>query len=423
MAYDNSIDYSKKIQEAIAAGDNAAVEELAVARLEKINADPNLKQYANDVYSQLGNKVLEQRASAASAAQANNMQNLINQRAEAQRASAIAGFDSARQSALSGLQSEQAAIAPKYEEGRRLLGAQQAQQARNFQEYEAARGGATSGTAAQSDIALRSATQRGVGTLASQEAGAYTDIERRKSDINTQYELARQQALAGIDAETSGQLIGQMNTDRQYGLQEKQFGLQESSYKSGLAQWQSEFDQNKANADRTYEMAVSQMDEGTRRWDAEFAFNNRQQTFNEQQALIQNAISRGNLSVAQGNLLLAKTRAEADRDPNSLDNLIKIANVTGVMPPALAKMTEGGTVIGTPDVAPTPKQLDPVSVKNDISRMLVDQNEPISPQNALDLLGQYRTSGSMDDDSIEWIIMSTPSLLKHAQSLGWEASK
>jgi hypothetical protein len=416
MAYDNSIDYSKKIQEAIASGDNSAIEDLAVARLEKINADPKLKQYANDVYSQLGNKVLEQRATAAKMAQANDMQTLITQRADAQRAAATAGFDSARQSALSGLTAEQGAIAPKYEEGRRILGAQQAQQARNFQEFEASRGGATSGTAAQSDIALRSATQRGVGTLASQEAGAYTDIERRKSDVNTQYELARQQALAGIDAETSGQLISQKNADRQY-------GLQESQYKSGLAQWQTEFNQNKANADRTYEMAVSQMDEGTRRWDIENAFNVRQQTFAESQAKIQNAISRGNLSVAQGNLLLAKNRANADADPSSLDNLIKIANATGIMPPELAKMTEGGTVIGTPGAEKPINQLDTMDVQKEINAMLNSQIEPIAPEYALDLLGQYRANGTMSEEAIEWVIASSPKLYKHALSLGWEASK
>ena len=76
-----------------------------------------------------------------------------------------------------------------------------------------------------------------------------------------------------------------------------------------------------------YEVITGQ---SVREFEANYGLNLRQQSFQEAQAQIDNAIKRGQLSVSQGNLALQQAKFYADNDPNSIDNQIKQQQLIGM---------------------------------------------------------------------------------------------
>lgn len=139
---------------------------------------------------------------------------------EAKKAQTLAALDKSRQAALSNLSSEKSAIQPKYYDQRNQVAAGSQQQARNFAEFMANRGGTRSGVAAQAELSRTGTLQGNLGTLGRQEAQAYQDIERRTSGIQNAYQSDVAAAEAGMQAERMQTLINQMNQDKQFGLQE-----------------------------------------------------------------------------------------------------------------------------------------------------------------------------------------------------------
>lgn len=130
-----------------------------------------------------------------------NAQNYINQLNDLRKNAAISALGKSRDNALSNLGQEKSAIQPKYYDQRNQVAAGAQQQARNFQEYMANRGGTSSGANAQAELSRNMTTQGNLGTLGRQETAAYGDIERRTSDVNNAYESDVSSATAGLEAD------------------------------------------------------------------------------------------------------------------------------------------------------------------------------------------------------------------------------
>lgn len=145
-----------------------------------------------------------------------NAQSLIDQLNAARLNNTIAALGKSRDAALSNLSSEKSAIQPKYYDQRNQVAAGAQQQARNFAEYMAARGGTSSGANAQAELSRNMTTQGNLGTLGRQEAQAYTDIERRTSDLNNAYESDVAGATAGIEADKMQAMLNDYYANRDY---------------------------------------------------------------------------------------------------------------------------------------------------------------------------------------------------------------
>lgn len=207
--------------------------------------------------------------------QQGNAQSYIDQLNNARQQAIFAQLDKSRQGALSGLQNERSAIQPKYYDQRNQVAAGSQQSARNLAEFMAARGGTRSGANAQAEISRQGVQQGNLGTLGRQEAQAYTDIERRTSDINSGYEQDRLSAVSGIEADRMQAMINQQNQDRQFGLQEagltgqyngqqtlagQSFGLQQQGQQFNQGMQNKQFDYGVQQDQRNFDYGVSRDD-------------------------------------------------------------------------------------------------------------------------------------------------------------------
>ena len=118
---------------------------------------------------------------------------------EAQKQARINALSSVKTAAMTQLGAEQKTIAPKYLEQRTGLGVSSQMQARSFDEYLAQRGLTSSGASAAGEIARNVVTQQGLTDIGAQEANAYSDIERRRTEAENAY----QTGVAGAESETA----------------------------------------------------------------------------------------------------------------------------------------------------------------------------------------------------------------------------
>lgn len=244
-----------------------------------------------------------------------NAQSYIDQLNNAKQQAILAQLEKSRQGALSGLQAERSTIQPRYAEQRGQVAAGSQQQARNFAEFMAARGGTSSGAAAQAELSRMGTLQGNLGSLGRQETAAFGDIARRESDIGTAYQSDVAGATAGIEAERMQALINQQNADRQFGLQQagltgqyqgqqtlagQQFGLQQQGQQFGQQMATQQLQRSNFESDRAYEMAKGQQDWSNAFAQGQFDFNKAQQawenTFKDKsftQSMNEAAASRG----------------------------------------------------------------------------------------------------------------------------------
>jgi len=155
------------------------------------------------------------------AAKANNMgaQSQIDALNKAKLDQTMAALDKSRNAGLSNLAAEKSAIQPKYYDARNQTAAGSQQQARNFAEFMAARGGTSSGSNAQAELTRGMQLQGNLGALGQQEAAAYGDIERRTSDLQNAYQSDVASAKAGIESERMQAMLTDYYNKQQQELQ------------------------------------------------------------------------------------------------------------------------------------------------------------------------------------------------------------
>jgi hypothetical protein len=260
---------------------------------EKFKANAEANKYMHNPGADPANQVktVEQAPPVVQGTQQNNTQSMIDQLNAAKRQAVFAQLDKSRQGALSGLQAERAGIQPKYYDQRNQVAAGGQQQARNLAEFMANRGGAKSGSNAQATISNNMTTQGNLGALGRQEAQAYTDIERRTSDVNSAYEADKLSATAGIEADRMNAIINQMNTDRGFGIQEagmtgvlngqqtlgaRSLGLQEQNQNFQQNMQTQQLERSNFESDRQFEMAKGQQEWNNAFAQGQFDFNKAQ---------------------------------------------------------------------------------------------------------------------------------------------------
>lgn len=240
---------------------------------------------------------------------------LIRERERAQ----IAGLTKAKEAGLSALGAEAEEITPAFAGARRQARVVSERGAQRFGEFLAQRGLTRAGGAALGETQRLGAQQVALGGLAERETGALADIARRRAGIETGFASDVEAARAGIAAQQLQQQIAQQQAAP--GIAAAQ---QQQAFENALAQaritgqfggmptlQQAEFDEGIRQFD-------ANLDFKTKQFEATNALDIRQQSFNEIQDTINTGIRQGQLTVSQGNALLAKKKFEAENDPTSI---------------------------------------------------------------------------------------------------------
>jgi hypothetical protein len=142
----------------------------------------------------------------------------IEQLKRAQRESMIAALDKARTTALTGLETEKANVAPTYYDARNRAQAQSDVGAMNFAQYMAARG-IKGAAGAMPEIYRQAGLQGQIGALDRQEAANLAAIERQRSNIESGYASDVAAAEADVESQAMQAMIDQWNANRTYELQ------------------------------------------------------------------------------------------------------------------------------------------------------------------------------------------------------------
>jgi hypothetical protein len=108
---------------------------------------------------------------------------MINNMAQASEQARMAQLESSKKANLANLDTERTKIQPMYYDKRNQTAALAQQQARNFAEFMAQRGGVSSGANMQATLSNMGAMQGNIGALQRQEAQDISDIERRRQLI------------------------------------------------------------------------------------------------------------------------------------------------------------------------------------------------------------------------------------------------
>lgn len=128
-----------------------------------------------------------------------------------QKQKAYSDLEAQKNNSLSQLNQEKSQIQPQYYKSRNTASTNSQLQAKNFAEYMANRGLASSGTAAQAELTRNVGLQGQIGALNQQENAAYSDIARRNTDVNNNFNTGLTSAYAGIDSDINSQIINYRN--------------------------------------------------------------------------------------------------------------------------------------------------------------------------------------------------------------------
>jgi hypothetical protein len=176
----------------------------------------------------------------------------INELKEAERRARIAALEKARTTALTGLETEKANIAPVYYDKRNQAAAASDVSAMNFAQYAAARG-IKGAAGAMPEIYRQAGLQGQIGALDRAEANALANIERQRSGIESSYASDVAAAEADVESNAMQALIDQWNTNRQYELQKAALtgNLGDTRTLAGL-----EFDYSKSPSNPAVQAAI-----------------------------------------------------------------------------------------------------------------------------------------------------------------------
>lgn len=170
-----------------------------------------------------------------------NAQDYINQLNDLRKNASLSALQKSHDQSLSNMGAEKSAIEPKYYDQRNQVAAGAQQQARNFAEYMANRGGSSAGSNAQAELTRNIGTQGNLGALGQQEAAAYTDIERRTSDVNNAYQSDVATTTANAEADKMSALL-----DNYYKAQQRGDTLAQNQIQNAIAQSQLEIQKQTA---------------------------------------------------------------------------------------------------------------------------------------------------------------------------------
>lgn len=182
----------------------------------------------------------------------------------------------------------------------------------------------------------------GVQTLSAQNASALAQALMNESNrVYEQTNQNNQTNLSNLIA-ALGARNDSVNSDLSRAIQEAGLTgyyngsptMQKQQMDTGNRQWQQTFDYNQDRDTKEDQQWQQQFNEGIRQFDKQFSENQRQwnsrfefdqknQSFEQRQAQIRNAIEQGQLNQQEGQLQLQRDKFKADQDQQSLDNRLR----------------------------------------------------------------------------------------------------
>lgn len=153
----------------------------------------------------------------------NNTNNLdaINQMYDARRASTLSGLQAAYEQNLSNSQAARNAISGTYQTQANDMAAQYERNRRNLNE-QAAANGINTGAGSQQRLALQNVWNRDYGRLRASEAGDIAEADRGIADLQNQYQISIQQAVAENDYNRAAALLDEYNNIYNRNMQQAQ---------------------------------------------------------------------------------------------------------------------------------------------------------------------------------------------------------
>lgn len=298
--------------------------------------------------------------------------------ADLQQRKAIEDLENARDSALSNLGAEKAKIKPRYYDARNVEAATNQQQARNFAEYMANRGGTTAGSNEQATMVQNGVYQGNLGSLKRQETADFADIARRETEVNNNYEHDLASAQLGIQANA----LERQREDARYGEERDYNRLQDnkSEYGNTVGQfyndYQAEIDKVKNDGDPSND------------WQINILGAARQQKIRELQELEQAMTAAS--STAEAKAIQQKFENDLKQKQYELD--LKKTNYDTNKP--YYSPNSGGSGTDTPQYIAALTELDR-QIAAGTAGAWIEQNGPglqqdLGPKAYLDLYEQYR---------------------------------
>lgn len=162
-------------------------------------AEEITKEDSDKIKTDLNNQEADALDKATTPEQKNNIIQYFNKLQNEITRRTISQLKAGKEQAMIGLGQAQAALVPQYESQRARAVTQSMQQARNFSEYLAARGQATSGLAAQAELSRGAGLTRQLGEIGQQQQSAQDQLNANKAKIQSDFQLAV--ANAKSDAE------------------------------------------------------------------------------------------------------------------------------------------------------------------------------------------------------------------------------
>ena len=154
---------------------------------------------------------------------------------EEQKKKAIADLETQQKQSLSNLDAEMNQIKPAYYAKKNSTNVQSQVSSKNFAEYLANTGRSNSGIGAQYEMARKNNLQSSLNALNIEEANAIADINKRKTDINNNYQTGLASANAQIEADYITNLLSQRQQAWEREMQEKQYQESIRQYNEQMA--------------------------------------------------------------------------------------------------------------------------------------------------------------------------------------------
>lgn len=287
-----------------------------------ITAGPAGQLSASQLGSVISRRVTTQRQEDKEARRQRESESLQAELFKKRERAKIAGFEKSRAAGLSALRGEEEVITPAFAGARRETRAVSERGAQRFGEFLAQRGLTRAGGAALGETQRLGAQQAALGGLAQQEIATIGDIARRRTGIEAGFASDVEAARAGLQAQQLQQQIAQQQAAPGIAAAQQQQAFENALAQARITgqfggaptlaaqQQQTDF----AEGVRQFD---ANLDFKTKQFEATNALDLRQQSFNEIQDRINTGIRQGQLTVSQGNALLAKKKFEAENDPTS----------------------------------------------------------------------------------------------------------
>lgn len=277
MSFNKNFDYGSAIEKAIKRGAKASViQQLQRQRNEKINSNrERYGRYEKDGTNKLANNYVatSQRRQPQPQQRQSHQSDLIRQIAEQQKQQQIAGLTKSYSQNVSNLNAEKTKIQPTYYNARNDASTLNKIKNKNFAEFMANRGTTQSGENVRGRELNSLAYQNTIGNLKNSEANAYSDIEKRLSDLSNAYNSDVQSANAGVNATMMQNLVNQSNTDRQFDYRQQRDNIADG-YRDRQFDWNKYLaNLNQSNTDRTFNYNVQRDNANNQHWREQFDWN------------------------------------------------------------------------------------------------------------------------------------------------------